>query len=157
VWSSVVCDLLLVSPNTRIQQTLSNMTTEELRTIALRYYTSNIRYALFVSLGSSRCLTTRTYAATARVRQIRFLPTGAPFAICISGTAAIQLWNLGTGRDAFVWQPSQASQRVHNFTAARIDFWDCDDWSSCVFLVSIAVSELPYVDSFHYLTIPADN
>jgi hypothetical protein len=149
VWSSVVRDLLLISPNARIQRTFSNMTTEELRAFALRYYASNTRFPQSVSPGKLNRVSTRTYAAIARVRQIRFLPTGAPFAIYISGTTAIHFWDLQTGQDVFIWQPSQASQRVHNFTEAYIDFWDSDDrgsWSPSLFpscRTSIAFTILP--------------
>jgi hypothetical protein len=114
------------------------MTSEELRTLATHYYTFNIMSPLS-SKGSGR-IVARTYAATAWVRQIRFMPTGAPFAIWISTQATVHLWDLRTGNDASMWEPSNYVHYIHQ---AWIDFWNCEDWASCVFLVSVAISELP--------------
>jgi hypothetical protein len=134
VWSSVIGDLLLVTPNAHLHQSLTNLTADNLRQLALKYITG------------TRCLAitdedkapTHTFKMSSTVLDLE-LVSGTPFAIWVSTTAAVYLMNVQTGQTVSSWEPSQP---VHLAYQADVEFWNSEE-HACLFLVSLAIIKAP--------------
>jgi hypothetical protein len=133
-WSSVIRDLLLISPNAHLRQSLPSMTATDLQRLAIDYF----RFMVQTSESSPRCQLTYTRPMNRLVKDITLIP-GTPFMIWVSGTATVHLMNMQTGCQISFWEPSKP---IHKVYQVDIEIWDCESTNyACVFLVSVGIVE----------------
>jgi hypothetical protein len=127
IWNSVVGDLLQISPNHQLQQQASNMTGEELRALAIRFFSG----CSHLSVRDPMRIPAITHRMSRNVKQIELIP-GAPFLFGLSDQGVFHLFDAHTGTELAVWEPPFIGCKATCTFSGSVEDQKCAVIVSCV-------------------------